>query len=83
MLLFLIRKHSIAQSLFLAKPMMDADQKEHKAHRVKKSGRKAEKKAKKVDNISGSSDTTQTAKQRNPKAFAVQNVTKLKKRVRR
>ena len=62
---------------------MDDEEKHHKAHRVKKSGRKAEKKANKRDNLADTSDAKQSVKQRNPKAFAVQNVAKLKKRVRR
>jgi len=62
--------------------IMEED-KPHKPHRPRKSGRKAEKKAKKHEATRAVSQAGMTAKQRNPKAFAVQNVTKLKKTVRR
>lgn len=62
---------------------MDEDNDKRKPHRSRKSGRKAEKKAKKSEDTRKVSQAGMTAKERNPKAFAVQNVTKLKKRVRR
>lgn len=65
------------------RPIMDDDREKRKPHRAKTSGRKAEKKAKKNEGTKAVSQAGMSAKQRNPKAFAVQNVTKLKKRVRR
>ncbi|KAH9361100.1 hypothetical protein HPB48_002962 [Haemaphysalis longicornis] len=49
-----------------------------KAHRARHSGRKAEKKEKKKEHVQDL-----TAKQRNPKAFAVQSVQKAEKKFRR
>ena len=62
---------------------MDEDNDKRKPHRPRKSGRKAEKKLKKNESTRSVSQAGMTAKQKNPKALAVQNVTKLKKRVRR
>lgn len=62
---------------------MDDDRPKNKPHRVKTAGRKAEKKSKKDEDTKAVSQAGMTAKQRNPKAFAIQNVTKLRKAVRR
>lgn len=62
---------------------MDEDSNKRKPHRTKKSGRKAEKKEKKNEATKAVSQAGMTAKQKNPKAFAIQNVTKLRKKVRR
>lgn len=62
---------------------MEEDQNKRKPHRSKTSGRKADKKARKDDATKAVSQAGMSQKQRNPKAFAVQHVAKLKKRVRR
>lgn len=62
---------------------MDDESNKRKPHRAKKSGRKAEKKAKKNEGTKEVSQAGMTAKQRNPKGFAIQNVAKLRKKVLR
>lgn len=59
------------------------EQTKNKPHRVQKSGRKAEKKARKDADKKAVSQAGMTAQQRNPKAFSVQNVARLRKTVRR
>jgi len=60
-------------------PVDGADGGSKKQHRKRAAGPKADKKKK----TKGGIDPTQTAKQRNPKAFATQAVNKLRKEVAR
>ena len=56
------------------------EQMDHKKHRTKVAGPKAERKSKKKQK---SADDQETAKQRNPKAFAIQSVVKAAKKFHR
>ena len=56
------------------------DQMDHKKHRSKVAGRKAERKSKKDQK---GSEGQETARQRNPKAFAIQSVVKAAKKFHR
>ena len=58
------------------------EQMDHKKHRTKVAGPKAERKSKK-DQKSSASGSQESARQRNPKAFAVQSVVKAAKKFHR